>query len=84
MAALKINLPDDLKAVAESRAAECGRSLDAYLSALIRADAERDLEPDVEKQLIAGLDSGPATELAPNFWQDIKLRVRKTNPPPSS
>jgi plasmid stability protein len=83
MAALRIDLPDNVKAVAESRAAECGRSIDEYLSALIQADAEQEVDETLEAELLAGLDSGPATELEPNFWSNLKSRIRGHQRPTS-
>jgi plasmid stability protein len=77
MAALKLNIPDELRAAAEARAAESGHSsLDEYLAALIRADSESDLSDELEQHLLAGLESGPAAELPADFWHQLKRRVR--------
>lgn len=70
---MTLNLPDDLKALAEARARESGQSLDAYLASLIRADAEQDVSEELEQALLEGLAS-PSVEVTPQFWADLKRR----------
>ncbi len=79
MPPLQVNLTPSLRATAEARAAESGRSLDDYLSALIRADAEAEVDPEVEAQLLERLDSGEATELPPKFWDELLQRAQDAN-----
>ena len=77
MPPLSINLTNELKAIAEARASESGhRSIDDYVSSLIRADADQELDPELEAQLLAALDSGPARELPPDFWDNLKQLAR--------
>jgi len=76
MAALRINLPDEIKAIAESRASESGRKIDDYLSELIRADADQELDSAVEAQLVAGIESGPGVEVDSEFWRQLRDRAR--------
>jgi len=75
---LHLNLPDDLKSLAESRARESGHSsLDAYLVSLIRADADQDISAELEAQLIEGIESGPPVEATPQYWADLKRRAQE-------
>ena len=90
MARLSIELPEDLKAKAEERAAESGYgSVEDYLAALIRADANGagadytapasltfQTQDQLEAMLLEGLAS-PASEMTAADWADLKGRVLK-------
>jgi antitoxin ParD1/3/4 len=69
-----LNIPDELKALAEARARESGQTLEDYLASLIRADTEQDVSEELERELLEGLNSGPAVEVTPEFWADLKRR----------
>jgi hypothetical protein len=76
---IQLNLSDELKTLAESRAKEAGHhSLDSYLASLIRADVEQDVSAELEGALLAGLDSGPALDVTAQFWADLKQRARRS------
>ena len=78
MARMSIQIPDDLRRLAEARAAEAGHgSLDEYIEALLRADLDAvDLEDDdVEALLLQRLDSTePPIEVTPQFVEAFKRR----------
>ena len=82
MATLNISLSDAELEFVERRVAD-GRfpSVSEYLKALIRAEQlEHELEraelsPEMEAELLKGLDSGPATEMTSEDWQDIRSEV---------
>ncbi len=88
MVRLSIELPEDLKEKAEERAAESGYgSVEDYLTALIRADANgagADFtapasltfrnQDQLEAMLLEGLAS-PASEMTSADWAHLKRRV---------
>jgi hypothetical protein len=77
MASLSLNIPDDLKAAAVSRAAAAGfSSVDDYIASLIEDDRLAPLDAATEAELLRGLDSGPPVDVGPDFWTDLKQRVR--------
>jgi len=89
MVNLNLQLPDDLKAKAEHRAIESGHdSINDYVEALIRADAEADDpgSPDhlmiqsldqLEKTLLNRLVGGPSIEVTPQIREDMKRKFRE-------
>lgn len=85
-----IHLSDDLRGKAEARAAKTGHgTVEQYVEALIRADAESDgpaaggpghLSFDSDDALEAMLlnrvdDAGGDVEATPEFWRDLKARA---------
>jgi hypothetical protein len=80
MARLSVQIPDELRARAEARAAEAGHSsLDAYLESLLRADLEAPEveDDDLEQLLLARLDSGPGVEVTPEFVEQFKQNIQR-------
>jgi hypothetical protein len=84
MITLSLSLPEDLKSLAEARAAESGHaSLEDYVEALIRADTMTETEAgapsevtvrtreELEAKLLEGLQS-PAAEMTPADWQEMR------------
>jgi hypothetical protein len=77
MATLQINLPENIKAAAQTRAAAAGyASVDQYIASLIEADELAPLSGEMEAELIKGLASGPAVEITHEFLADLKKRAR--------
>lgn len=75
MATLHLNVPDEVKALAEARAAESGYTrVEDYVTSLVRADATQDLSEEMEQAVLDGLNSGPAVDVTPRFWTDLKAR----------
>jgi antitoxin ParD1/3/4 len=78
MATLQLNLADDLKTVAESRATAAGYdSVDQYIVSLIQADEVAPISDAMEAQLLRGLDSGPAVQITPEFIANLRQRARQ-------
>ena len=93
MARFSIELPEDLKAKAEVRAAESGhQSVEDYLTSLIRADANgaaadygaaHGLTFHSQDQLEAMLSEGlasPASEMSTDDWADLRRRALNRQP----
>ncbi len=74
MAAISLELPDDLRQFVEAKA-QSGQfaSANEYIVALV--NAARSKRSDLEAALIEGLQSGPAEEWTSQEWADIKQRV---------
>ena len=75
MATLQLKLPDHLKAAAETQAAAAGcRSVDDYIASLIEADELPSISGELEAQLLAGIDSGPAIDITRELLAEVKRR----------
>ena len=82
MATLSISLSDAELEFVQRRVAD-GRfsSASEYLQALIRAEQleheqeSAELSPELEAELLKGLESGPPTEMTGEDWQDIRREV---------
>src|SRR5271166_4696718 len=74
MATMNISIPDEMKAFVAEQAAKSGfGTVSEYMRVLIRGVRERQAEREcVDALLLAGLDSGPATLLAPVDWESIR------------
>lgn len=72
MKSMKISLPEPLKEFVEGQIAT-GRysSASAYVRELIRADAKRKAEEELEAKLLEGLNS-PESELTQADWTAIR------------
>ena len=81
MTRVSIDLPDDLRAKAEARAAEAGHStLEQYLRALLHADIGTGefLDEDLEELVLRRLDdASPSIEFTPQFARDFKDAMRR-------
>ncbi len=49
-------------------------NLSEYIRDLIRRDQERAEQEHLEKLLLEGLNSGPAIEVTPEFWEEKKRK----------
>lgn len=90
MTRLSIDLPEHVKAQLAARAARSGHaSVEAYVQALLTAEAEESLEnysgpphlgygndAELEALLLERAnDPRPGIEATPEFWEDLKRRV---------
>ena len=98
MARLSVELPDELRRKVEARAAESGHpTVEQYVQALLRADAEFTADADLggpprlevgtddelEALLSQRLDNGgPSVEATPEFWAGLKERARRATGKP--
>lgn len=77
MASLNVPMPDELRAYIDERVERGDFSTPSeFVRALIRADRDRDSQRRLEQLLLEGLDSGPATEMTAEDWEDIRSTVR--------
>jgi antitoxin ParD1/3/4 len=73
-----LNLPlseSDLDFIKQQAASEGYSGPTEYVEALIREDRRRKALRELEAKLLKGLDSGPATEMTAEEWQDIRQEV---------
>lgn len=74
MATMNISLPDDLKSFIDAQVAEHAYvSTSEYLRELIRK--QRDVEM-LRNMLLEGANSGPATPMEPDFFENMRKRAR--------
>ena len=78
MGTFTVNLPDHLRSfvdaqVAERKLADAGE----YVSTLIAADRAN---AHLEALLLEGLNSGPAVETTPEFWQSLRDELHRRYP----
>jgi len=88
MPPLSLNLPGELRAKAEARAAEAGHgSVEHYIESLIRADVESQADPgapsdlscdaagQVEALVAEGLASGVGRIISDDDWSEKRRRL---------
>ena len=76
---MTITLPDSLRTSMEIQASANGfGSVEAYVGALVEADLRRFAKVRLEQSLLDGLNSGPATEITPQDWEEIRREVLAT------
>ena len=75
---MNISLPESMRAYVESQV-EAGSysSASEYVRALIREDRKRREKERLEALLLEGLNSGPAAEMTPADWEQIRAEVRQ-------
>ncbi|HWE93330.1 MAG TPA: hypothetical protein VG269_05090 [Tepidisphaeraceae bacterium] len=70
-----ITVPDDIKRLADTRAAAAGYStVGEYVEALILADAGQPIPPELEAHLLNALQS-PAKEVTPGYWDEKRSKL---------
>lgn len=74
---MNVSLPASLRRFAEERARRGYSSVSEYFRALLRDDQRRVAEERLEDLLLEGLDSGEATEVTPEFWKELRARVKE-------
>lgn len=52
-------------------------SVSKYFRELVRQDQKRQVAERLETMLLEGLNSGNATEMTPDDWEDIRQAVRE-------
>ena len=76
MATMNISVTDEMKAFVEAQLAEEGyATASEYLRALIREAQKRKARRALEAKLLEGLQSGPATPMTQEDWDDLERRV---------
>jgi len=78
MTTMNISLPDEMKAFVEGQMAQEGyASASEYLRALIREAQKRRAKQALEAKFREALESGPATPMTPDDWQQLERNVRE-------
>ncbi|MBE9208929.1 type II toxin-antitoxin system ParD family antitoxin [Nostoc sp. LEGE 06077] len=78
MKSINISLPDAMRTYIEEQvAAGSYSSVSEYFRELVRQDQKRQAAERLEAMLLEGLNSGNATEMTPDDWEDIRQAVRE-------
>lgn len=77
MKSMNISLPDPMRAYVEEQVANGDySSVSEYFRELVRFDQKRKAQERLEALLLEGLNSGTATEMTAQDWEDISKAVR--------
>jgi len=73
---LNISLPRPQREFVEAEAAKTGcTTTSEYMRRLIHEAQKRADQDDLERKLIAGLDSGDAIEITPEYWEKKRRQL---------
>jgi antitoxin ParD1/3/4 len=76
MTTMNISVPDEMKAFVEAQMSQEGyASASEYLRALIRDAQKRQAKQTLEAKFREALESGPATPMTPDDWQQLERNV---------
>jgi antitoxin ParD1/3/4 len=76
MGRMNISLPEAMQQFVEEQVQRGGyASASDYVQALIQEAQVRAARHDLDAKLLEGLDSGPATPMTRDDWDDLKRRV---------
>lgn len=77
MKSINISLPDTMRDYIEKQVADGGYStISEYFRELVRQDQKRRDKEHLQTLLLEGLNSGSATPLTEQDWDDIRQAVR--------
>jgi Arc/MetJ-type ribon-helix-helix transcriptional regulator len=78
MPELHIDLPEHLAAFIYERVmnGECD-SLQEYVVQLVESECLKAAQPELEAELLKGLESGPAVEMTAKDWEQIRTEVER-------
>jgi len=72
MKSMNISLPDTMRAYVEELVAQGGySSVSEYFRELVRQDQKHRANEQLQTMLLEGLNSGEATEMTVQDWEDI-------------
>ena len=78
MKSINISLSDAMRTYIEEKVATGGySSVSEYFRELVRQDQKRQAAERLEVMLLENLNSGNATEMTPDDWEDIRQAVRE-------
>lgn len=78
MTTLSIAVPEAMRQFVEQQAEKEGlNSTDEYVRSLISGAQQREAQVQLETQLLAGLNSGPAAPMTASDWAHIRGEVGK-------
>jgi antitoxin ParD1/3/4 len=76
MKSMNISLPDTMRAYVEELVAQGGySSVSEYFRELVRQDQKHRAKEQLQTMLLEGLNSGNATEMTAQDWEDIRKTV---------
>jgi antitoxin ParD1/3/4 len=85
MTTLNISLPDVLRDFVEERVKRGDYDTASdYFRNLVHEDQRRKAQQRLDALLQEGLDSGPATPMAPQDWDEIRREVQRRTAAPQS
>jgi antitoxin ParD1/3/4 len=77
MKSMNISLPDTMQAYVEELVEQGGySSVSEYFQELVRQDQKQRAKEQLQTMLLEGLNSGEATEMTAQDWEDIRQAVR--------
>ena len=77
MKSINISLPDTMRTYVEQLVAQGGySSISEYFRELVRQDQKQRAKEQLQTMLLEGLNSGNATEMTAQDWEDIRQAVR--------
>jgi antitoxin ParD1/3/4 len=80
MRTVNISLPDPMRDFIESQVTEgLYGSISDYIRTLIREDQRRKTQDELERKLIAALDSGNYRQITPEFFEQLRTRIGNRN-----
>ncbi|NJM69079.1 MAG: type II toxin-antitoxin system ParD family antitoxin [Scytonema sp. RU_4_4] len=78
MKSMNISLPESMRTYVEEQVAKGGYgSVSEYFRELVRLDRKRKATEHVEAMLLEGLNSGTATQMTDEDWEDVRQAVRE-------
>ena len=78
MKSMNISLPDSMRAYIEEQVARGGYStVSEYFRELVRQDQKQKAQERLEVLLLQGLDSGTATSMNAEDWENVRQSVRE-------
>lgn len=78
MKSMNISLPESMRTYVEEQVASGGYgSASEYFRELVRLDKKRKATERVEAMLLEGLNSGNATSMTDEDWEDARQAVRE-------
>jgi antitoxin ParD1/3/4 len=78
MKSMNISLPDTMRDYIEEQVAQGGySSVSEYFRELVRQDQKHRANERLQTMLLEGLNSGNATEITAQDWEDIRQAVQE-------
>ncbi|OBQ35562.1 MAG: transcriptional regulator [Anabaena sp. CRKS33] len=78
MKSMNISLPDTMRDYIEEQVAQGGySSVSEYFRELVRQDQKHRANERLQTMLLEGLNSGNATEMTAQDWEDIRQAVQE-------
>jgi antitoxin ParD1/3/4 len=74
---INVSLPSPMRAYLEKRVKLDGfGSISDFIRALVREDQKRQAQEELERRLLAALDTSEATPMTAQDWEEIKTAVK--------